>query len=311
MKLAYFIIDLLLPLTIGYLLRGKQQFSENFFDKMISYNILLLYPLLSILSFWVLPLTWELMWLPVFGGLLCFIPGLVAYLISKNKYDSPLDTGSYILSAMLSNLGTLGGLCAFILYGETGFAYAQLVVLTQTAVLFLVCYPLAQYYYSKEQGAEKANISVARLLWNRNQLPVVGLIVGLMLYCLDVPRPRILGELFNPLVHLAAWTALIPVGHVTDFSAIKKYYSSTLDLLPIKFIITPLISYIVAIIVFNDPIMVNTIMILASTPTAINAVITAKIHNLNIHIATAAFVVTTVLFLLVVYPILFFSLMEW
>ena len=282
MKLAYFIIDLLLPLTIGYLLRGKQQFSENFFDKMISYNILLLYPLLSILSFWVLPLTWELMWLPVFGGLLCFIPGLVAYLISKNKYDSPLDTGSYILSAMLSNLGTLGGLCAFILYGETGFAYAQLVVLTQTAVLFLVCYPLAQYYYSKEQGAEKANISVARLLWNRNQLPVVGLIVGLMLYCLDVPRPRILGELFNPLVHLAAWTALIPVGHVTDFSAIKKYYSSTLDLLPIKFIITPLISYIVAIIVFNDPIMVNTIMILASTPTAINAVITAKIHNLNI-----------------------------
>jgi len=126
-----------------------------------------------------------------------------------------------------------------------------------------------------------------------------------------LPRPKILGELFNPLVHLAAWTALIPVGHVTDFSAIKKYYSSTLDLLPIKFIITPLISYIIAIIVFNDPIMVNTIMILASTPTAINAVITAKIHNLNIHIATAAFVVTTVLFLLVVYPILFFSLMEW
>ena len=311
MKLAYFIIDLLLPLTIGYLLRGKQQFSENFFNKMISYNILLLYPLLSILSFWVLPLTWELMWLPVFGGLLCFIPGLVAYLISKNKYDSPLDTGSYILSAMLSNLGTLGGLCAFILYGETGFAYTQLVVLTQTAVIFLVCYPLAQYYYSREQNAKQVKISVGTLLWNRNQLPVVGLIIGLMLYCLDVPRPRILGELFNPLVHLAAWTALIPVGHVTDFSAIKKYYSSTLDLLPIKFIITPLISYIIAIIVFNDPIMVNTIMILASTPTAINAVITVKIHNLNIHIATAAFVVTTVLFLLVIYPILFFSLMEW
>lgn len=310
MKLAYFIIDLLFPLTIGYLLRCKQQFNEGFFDKMISYNILLLYPVLSILSFWVLPLTWELMWLPIFGGLLCFIPGLVAYLISKNKYNSPLDTGSYILSAMLSNVGTLGGLCAFILYGETGFAYTQLVVLTQTAVLFLVCYPLAQYYYSKEQGAKQCKISVGTLLWNRNQLPVVGLIVGLMLYVLDVPRPEILGELFNPLVHLAAWTALIPVGYVTDFSAIKKYYSSTFDLVPIKFIMTPLFSYIIAKMVFTDSIVINTIVILASTPTAINAVITAKIHNLNIHIATASFVVTTVLFLLVIYPILFFFLMR-
>jgi len=310
MKLTYFMIDLLCPLIIGYLLRSKPQFSEGFFDKMISYNILLLYPVLSILSFWVLPLTWELMWLPVFGGLLCFIPGLVAYLISKNKYDSPLDTGSYILSAMLSNVGTLGGLCAFIVYGEPGFAYTQLVCLVQTVVLFLVCYPLAQYYYSKEQSAKHSNISIATLLWNRNQLPVVGLIVGLMLYCLDVPRPRILGELFNPLVHVAAWTALIPVGHVTDFSAIKKYYSSTFDLIPIKFIITPLISYIIANIVFTDPIMINTVVILASTPTAINAVITVKIHHLNIHIATASFVVSTVLFLLFIFPVLFFFLMR-
>lgn len=311
MKLAYFMIDLLFPLVIGYVLRVKQQLSPGFFDKMISYNILLLYPVLSILSFWVLPLTWNLMWLPVFGGLLCFIPGLIAYLISKNKYDSSLDMGSYILAAMLSNVGTLGGLCAFILYGEAGFAYTQLVGLMQTVVLFLVCYPLAQYYYSQEQGDTQSKISLGTLLWNRNQLPVVGLIIGLMLYCFHVPRPEILGEVFNPLVHLAAWTALIPVGYVTEFSAIKKYYASTFDLVPLKFIITPLLSYVIARVVFTDPIMVNTIVILASTPTAINAVIAAKVHNLNVHIATASFVVTTVLFLLVVFPILFFSLMKW
>jgi len=308
MKLAYFIIDLLFPLIIGYLLRVKQQFSEGFFDKMISYNILLLSPALSVLSFWVLPLTWKLMWLPIFGGLLCFIPGLIAYGMSKKKYDSPLDTGSYILSAMLSNVGTIGGLCAFIVYGEAGFAYTQLVGLMQTAVLFLVCYPLAQYYYASEQGDEHNKISLKTLLWNPNQLPVVGIIVGLMLYSFHVPRPEMLGDLFNPLVHLAAWTALIPVGYVTEFSALKKYYSSTFDLVPLKFIVVPLLSYVIAKNVFADPILVNTIMILASTPTAINAVITARIHNLNVHIATASFIVTTVLFLLVVFPIIFFSL---
>lgn len=308
MKLVYFIVDLLVPLTIGYVLQGNKYFSVSFFDKMISYNIFLVSPVLSILSFWVLPLTWNLMWLPVFGAILCFLPGLFAYFISKNKYKSPLDTGSYMLSAMLSNLGTLGGLCAFILYGEAGFAYTQLVVLMQIAVLFLFCYPLAQYYYSQEQGEGTNKISISALLFNPNQLPVVGLILGLTLYGLDVPRPRILGEAVNPLVHLAAFTALIPVGHVTDFSAIKQYYRSTFDLIPIKFLLTPLLCYFIAKVVFDDPILINTILILACTPTAINAVITAKIHNLNVHIATASFVTTTVLFLLVVYPSLLFLL---
>lgn len=308
MKLFYFVIDLLVPLTIGYMLQGNKYFSVGFFDKMISYNIFLFYPLLSILSFWVLPLTWNLIWFPIFGAILCFLPGVLAHLISKNKYESSLDTGSYMLSAMLSNLGTLGGLCAFILYGEAGFAYTQLVVLMQVAVIFLFCYPLSQYYYSKEQGDQKNRISIGRLLFNSNQLPVLGLIIGLLLYWFNVPRPGIFGQIVSPLVHIAAWTALIPVGHVTDFSAIKQYYRSTFDLVPIKFLMTPLISYLIAKVVFDDPMMVNTILILACMPTAINAVITAKIHNLNVHIATASFVATTVLFLLVVYPSLLFFL---
>lgn len=310
MKLVYFILDLLVPLIIGYVLQGNKYVSLGFFDKMITYNILLFYPVLSMLSFWVLPLTWNLIWLPIFGAILCFLPGLFAYFTSKNKYESPLDTGSYMLSAMLSNLGTLGGLCAFILYGEAGFAYTQLVVLMQVVVIFVFCYPLAQYYYSQEQGDEKNKISIGALLCNRNQLPVVGLLIGLILYWLGVPRPRILADIVNPLVHIAAWTALIPVGHVTDFSAIKKYYGSTFDLVPIKFVMTPLICYIIANIVFDDPILVNTILILACMPTAINAVITAKIHHLNVHIATASFVATTVLFLLVVYPSLLFFLIR-
>lgn len=308
MKLVYFMIDLLVPLTIGYLLKRNKYFTRGFFDKMISYNIFLFYPLLSILSFWVLPLTWDLMWFPIFGAILCFLPGALAHLISKNKYESPLDTGSYMLSAMLSNLGTLGGLCAFIVYGEAGFAYTQLVVLMQVAVIFLFCYPLAQYYYAKERNDTKNKISIGSLLFSFNQLPVLGLLIGLILYWLNVPRPELFGEMISPLVHIAAWTALIPVGHVTDFLEIKQHYKSTFDLVPIKFLLTPLISYFIAKAVFHDPIMVNTILMLAFMPTAINAVITAKLHKLNVHIATASFVATTVLFLLVVYPSLLFFL---
>ena len=304
-KLVFIVIDLILPLLLGYYLRSHGRLSEGFFNKMIQGNVLVIYPLLSVLSFWVAPLTWELLWLPVFGVLLCLIPGIVAYLVSGKKHTNPLDTGSYIISAMLSNLGTLGGLCAYIIFGEVGFAYSQLIVIFQVLVIFLVCYPLARYYYCRSQGQEQGKVSLGALMLNRNQLPVLGLLVGFLLYCLNVPRPLLLGELFDPLVHIAAWTALIPVGHATDLSAVRKHLGGTLDLLPIKFMVTPLVSYLIARLVFSDPVAINTVLILASTPTAINAVITVKIHHLNVHIATASFVSTTALFLVLVYPLLF------
>lgn len=306
-KLLYFAVDLLVPISLGYLFSRKGWFSEKFFNSMVNYNMLLLYPLLSILSFWVLPFSLELLWLPVFGVLLCLIPGVIAYFTVKNKFSNMNDTGSYIISAILSNLGTLGGLCVFILYGETGFAYTQLVVLLQVVVIFLICYPLASYYHHSGQNANTP-LPYSQLFLNRNQLPVVGFGIGFLLYYLNIPRPAILGDIFNPLVHISAWTALIPVGHSIKFSAIHKYYSSTLDLVPIKFIATPLLTYVIAQLVFTDPIVIHSVLILACMPTAISAVMVVKIHDLNIHIANASFILTTALFLVVMYPLIFFVL---
>lgn len=79
------------------------------------------------------------------------IPGILAYPWAKKKYKNSIDQGSFILAAVLSNLLTLGGLAVFILYGEVGYAYTQLVVLFGNIVLFMVCFPLAQYFYQSGQ----------------------------------------------------------------------------------------------------------------------------------------------------------------
>ena len=47
-------------------------------------------------------------------------------------------------------------------------------------------------------------------------------------------------------------------------------------------------------------------MVLAITPTAINAVITARLFKLNVDLTIAAFILTTVIYLLVVFPLFFF-----
>lgn len=307
-KFTLIFIDLLLPLFLGYVSWERRWFGETFCNNMILANILVFCTALSILSFWTLPISAELVWLPVFGVLLSFIPGIAAYLISKNKYKSSLETGSYLASAMLSNIGLLGGLCAFILFGEPGFAYTQIVALFHNLVFFLVCFPMAQYYgnQGRREAGFQQKLTIASLFFNRNQLPVVGLAFGLLLCVSKVPRPPVLDELFTPLVHLAAWTALIPAGYSIQFASMRQYYRSLFDLLPVKFIITPLAAYALASYVFTDPVLLGTIIILASVPTGINAIVLARLYHLNLHVTGAAFVLTAAVFLLLVYPLLIF-----
>lgn len=309
-ELLYFAVDLLLPLMAGYYLRRKKLASDRIMDWIVSFNIVIITSLLSLFSFWGLKLDASLLWLPVLGVGVSLVPGLLAYLRSGRKYVSELDQGSYILAAALSNMGTVGGLSVFFMYGEIGYAYTQLMTMFFNVVVFAVCFPMAQYYYLKSRPGGSLQIPWLSLFLNRNQLPIVALLLGLALSGLGIARPPVIGDIFPALLHIAAWTALIPVGFSLNFGEMKKYYSDALDLIPIKFVITPLAIYAAAKATIGDAVIDNTVLVLASTPPAINSVLTAKIHNLNVDIAMASFVILTALFLVVVYPVLFFCLMS-
>ena len=305
-KLIYLFIDLVVPLLIGNACRHQSRLDKEFFQRMIVFNICGVYPVLTILTMWNLKLNFALVWLPVIGVLICVIPGALAYLRVNIKFKSELDKGSYILSAILSNTATLGGLCAYIMYGEVGFAYTQMVVMLQNVVMFTFCFPLAQYYYQKSIGASFDRQSVARLFLNRNQLPVVGTAIGLFLNLVNIDRPPQLEAIVDPLVHLGAWTALLPIGYAIDTMGMRTYYAAITDLIPIKLILTPAVAYLIARVLFADETIVNTIVILAAMPTAINTVIAVQLHKLNVDIATAAFVLTTAVCIVFELPMLFF-----
>jgi predicted permease len=309
LRILYVFTDLILPMVLGYYLHQKQLISDQLCNKLIRFNIIFIYTLLAVLSMWVLPLSRSLLWLPAFGVLLVLIPGLISRLTFARKYTNLLDRGAYMMSSLLANLGTLGGLCAFILYGEIGFAYAQLIGAAQNFILLLVCFPLAQYYYTKQTAAvrkTRLRIDFRQIFISWNQLSLLGLIAGLCLNAFEVPRPALLGTFFNSLVHISAWTALLPVGFMIDLQRARKYYTKIMDLLPLRCILLPAIIYELSRLIFADPILLGTMVILGTAPTAINAVITARLFNLNVDLSIAAFLLTTVVFLLLVFPLLFF-----
>lgn len=309
-KLLFIITDFISPLVLGYYAKKHKWLSEAACNKIIEINLVFFATVLSVLSFWTLPLNFTLLWLPLFGILLSVIPGVIAYFIGR--FHDDLDKASYLGAAMLSNIGTIGGLCAFFVYGESAYAYIQIIAMFQNLVFFLFCFPMAQFYSLRAQsGKEMPKISWRALFLDRKQLPVVGLVVGMLLYLGGIPRPDFLGGLFNGFIHIAAWTSLIPAGYSIRFFAMKPYYRRTANLIPVKFLATPIISFLIAGLIFHDPVILGSILIAAATPTGINAIILSRLFHLNIPISSAAFLATTLLFMVVVYPLLIIYLHIW
>lgn len=312
LRFLFVFTDLIAPLVVGYLCGYYKIISQEFCNRLIKLNIRIVVSILSFLSFWTLKISVDLLWLPIFGFLACIVPGIIAKYTFADKYKNLNDRGAYMMAAMLSNIGTLSGLCAFIVYGIQGFAYLQIVATFQTLFTLSVCFPLANYYHSKasRSKSQKQQISIFKLLFNLNQIPVITMIIGFILAIQNIPTPAVGYDIFNALVHIGAWAGLFPVGYIIRFDKAKYFLRKTSDIIIVKFVVLPILMYFVAINLFSDTVLIGSMLIAFSAPTAINAVLACNLYKLNVNIAVSSFLSTTVIFLCIIFPIYFFIIKD-
>ena len=309
-RLIYLFTDLIVPLIVGYLLYQRQMLSDTIVNRLIRINVVVFFTLLSFFSFWALPLTQDLLILPACFAFIILFPGFLSWRFLGRRFHSPIDRGTHLISALLSNIGTLGGICAYIIYGERGFAYAQIGGACQNLVLVLLAFPIAQYYYllHKTHGrtARLEGRGFLGLLISWNQLSILGMAAGLALNAADITRPPILSEAFSYIIHVSAWFAMLPVGSLINFRRARRFVYLTLDMILLRFLVVPLVAFLAARIFISDPIVQNALVIFASVPAAINATLTARLYHLNVDYTIAVFLVTTVLYLTILFPVSFF-----
>lgn len=309
MNSRFFIVfaDILLPLILGMALR-RWSLSRDILRLVIKANVVAVATFLSVVSFWSVHVTKELLWLPISILPICFIPVLVFYGWQKKRFQSPLDQGSYMISMMLGNIGTLAGLCAYVLYGEKGFAYVQLIAVPQILIIVLFCFPMARRFYEAWASTgkkEEQKTSFLRLLLTPNQLPALGVLAGLLLSGFHVERPAAVGTLFTILIHVSAWMGMMPVGYDLKLGSVGTYALKLWPIFPVKFILLPAVLYGLTSLFVSDPAMMTCVVLSAGAPTAIFAVAAAQLYGLNVDLAESSFVTTTLAFLFVLYPLVY------
>lgn len=303
-RLLFFFIDLIIPLLIGYWLKKNTRFRVELFDRMMNFGIFVIEPFLGLLSFWVIRFTPQLLLLPVIGIITSVLPGGLAYFLAGRKYSDPLKQGSYILAIMLSNRGVVGMLTVFVLFGEPGYALVQLTLLFSSLFNYMICFPLAEHYYlaGNQTSLAKPRFSLLRLL-NWKQFPLLGMLLGVALNSAGIGRPALGDQIFPYLVHFNAMLFVIPVGYTMEIEKFGHYWRELKDIVWIKFLITPLLCLLIGWLLGITGLALWVILILSVAPTAINAVIISRLFRLNQQISAGAFMLTTVIYLVVVLPV--------
>jgi len=297
-----FACDLILPVTVGFLLKHLAVFNTRTIDRMMLVQLFVLLPISTALSFWIVSIDSSLFWLPLIGVLMILLPGGMGLSYFRLKFKDPLEQGSFLLSVMLANRGVVGAISLFILFGETGYAYAQLTMMLAPPIVYLLCFPLAQYFGHIGKNNSKYHMSLRSLFLNPRQLPMLGIIIGLILNFSDIPRPIPLGIALTFLIHIGAWLFLVPVGYSFNPARIRHYIFKIWDILIIRHILTPGIIAFLGYLIGYRGIILACIVVLSGSPVAINAVVVSKLFNLKTDLASSGFILSTSVYLFFVFP---------
>lgn len=293
---------IVLPFLVGYAARDMWKNRTETAQKIIRYNLVFFEPPIVFWSIWGLDLQKDMAVLP-FAGLLMVIAG---FLLGKSfapflKFH-PKSERTFVISSSLANHGfTLGGLLCFIFGGERGLA------LSTIFILYFVPFTFIFIFFYAGRGCEGGIRlkSFVQFFFNLRNAPLFAAFLSLIIKCFGIERP----DIYFPLdilliVSVALYYFTLGTNFVKgDLNPFKKeHFIIALQ----KFILIPGMFIIILNLTQFSHEVKRVIMIQSFMPAAIYSVITAILFELDDRLASSMFVVNSLMFLLLIMPLMFF-----
>jgi len=266
-----------------------------------------LIPLSAMLSLWGLPSPdARLLALPVLGLGAWICGGVMALALSRMMGLDRRQTGSMFCCGSFTNIGAVGSLVSVMLFGEQTIAIAALYRLCEELYYFGIAMPVARWHGQPEGGRAHFSLRDFRLE------PVLKVILcalglGITLNLAGVPRPALFGTLSSAAMILGTVCFLLSIGMSLRISRMACYARQSAAISLIKFAGCPLVIVTLAMLCglgdIDGGLPLQVVAILAAMPVAMNALIPPSLFDLDLDLANACWVFTT-LELIVVLPIL-------
>lgn len=296
--------------SLGYLIRRKAEAGTIRLDAdnlrrlhicLQSLAIFILMPFSALLSLWGLPRPDSSVFLLPALGLGAYVwGGFLAVIFARLMKMSASQTGSYFCCGTFSNIGAIGGLVSLIFLGENTIALVALYRILEEIFYFGIAFPIAASYAKAEEknrsGFKKSRVYPALIAI------VAGLSLGLWLNYAEIPRPAILGSVASAATLAATMILLFAIGLTLRISQVWRYRASALAICAIKFVGVPVaivfLARILGLGAYDNGLVVKTVAIVSSMPVAMTALAPPALFRLDVDLANACWIVTTLALIL-------------
>ncbi len=301
-KFIVFQILIFFPFLLGTKLKSRIPNVEKLAKQLININLITFTPCIVLWSIWSLTLSWTQFFLPMFwlGIVSCgFIFGKISLkLLSLDQKSS----ATYCIVSSLANNGfTLGGFICYLFGGIEALGLSSIFLIFFTPYTFLFIFSFAG------RASKKLGMSTKELLGfslNLRNMPLFAVFVAFLLKGGGVEKPDIFFPM-DQLMMVSIGLYYFTLGINFEIRNVKAIKLENMLLAALKFLIIPALTYVALQLVDWEYSIESVILLQSFMPVAIYSVLTTVIFDLDTKLASGLFVTNSLLFLIVVLPILF------
>jgi predicted permease len=263
--------------------------SQPFSVQLGKFTLTVIIPYSILTSIWQLPkVEAQLLFLPLVGVGVILFGALVGFSAARWRKLEPKQAGALIPVSTFYNLGALGNLCAFFLFGESGVAIVALYKLCEELIYFGGIYPYTRRCGEKSFGQGK------KMFWRDPIfLAAIGaIVVGLLLNVNGLTRPEIIGDINQYVIPLGSLLMVFSVGLTFNLRGGKKWKKLAIQVSMCRAILSPVV-VIALITLFDlwsvyDGLVAKVCILLSVMPTGFTSTIPTVLYRLDSELANTA-----------------------
>ncbi len=303
LKFALFQLVIIIPFLVGNFLSHRLPNLDRLARRLVIINLSILEPPIILWTVLGLSLAPAMIYLPISGAVLALVGFLIGKgVVSRFQFENK-SSRVYVICSSLANQGfTMGGFICYLFAGEKGLGLSNIFLVFFIPFTFLFIFGYASMEDRREVFRWK---SIKEFLFNLRNMPLLAIIVAVAVRAFGLQRPDVYFPL-DILLTIAIAIYYFTLGINFKLSDLNPLKTEHVTLAVQKFIILPALAFgITSFLPISNELKLI-IRLESFMPVAVYAVISSIMFNLDSRKASGLFVVNTLVFVFVVFPILFF-----
>jgi malate permease and related proteins len=291
-SIIFSILSIYVFIVIGYV--AKRTFKEKIDDRTIT--LLNVYFLQVFLTFWGLllhPVDITLLYAPSIYIVIIVVALIFAALFAKHLFHEKKEYSIAMVAALIGNTANLGIPLNIAIFGEVSIPYTTVINLVNVFVV----YTIGVYYYSR------GSFDVKTSLLNIVKLPILwAAIIAIALSIYGYKPSQTVMNMLTMGAYASITMQLFLFGIYLYGTKIREINKTLISwVLGFKFLILPLLAFIVLYFIELDPMIKGILFIELLMPLAVANVNLSSLYNCEPKIVTALVLITSVLFLGIIF----------